>query len=190
MKKFLMSAVLMLMCISAWGQEDSLIPFDYTETNPQEFYKYEQNVLNCVDWLVNTPIGERPIDRQVISQFLLIWMQATPSVVLNFDPKLMEFAQNSQYMEEMMTIYVGGYMAGLLREKEAQGKLNQMTVIPKGTTKADRITAASSAIEASLEFYDINKGTIGRNRMLEKYKKMQKEGTLQDYIEANLLEIR
>ena len=186
MKKFLMSAMFMLIGISAWSQEDSLIPFDYTETDPQEFYKYEQNVLNCVDWLINTPIDEHTIDRQVISQFVLIWVQATPSVAINYDPKLLEFAQNIQHQEEVLMVYIGGYMAGLLREKEAQGKLNQMTVVPKGTNKADRITGATNAIESTLKFYELNKDVIGRNRTLERYKKMQKEGTLNEYIEANM----
>ena len=187
MKKILMSILFVLTGASMWGQ-DSLIPFDYAESNPQDFYKYEQNVINCVDWLVNTPIDEKTIDRQVISQFVLIWMQATPSVVMNFDEKLIEFAQNSPYMEELLTVYAGGYMSGLLHEKESQGKLNQSTMIPKGTTKTDRIKGATNAIERSLEFYDKNKGTIGRNRLLEKYKKMQEAGTLQEYIEANLTE--
>lgn len=185
MKKLLIAAMLMFTGYGAVAQ-DALIPMDYADANTQELYQYEQNVINCTEWLVNTPLGERDMDRQVIGQFVLIWMQASPSVVFNFDTKLMEFIENSSYQDEQATVYVGSYMTALLKEKEAAGTLNKSTLLPKGVSKADKITGAIGAIEGSLEFYDKNYATLGRNRDLEKFRKMKKEGKLREYVEANL----
>lgn len=185
MKKLLTAAMFMLISYCAAAQ-DALIPMDYATTNPEEFYQYEQNVVNCTDWLLNTPLGERDIDRQVIGQFILIWMQASPSVVFNFDTRLMEFLNDSAYPDEQAAVYVGGYMTTLLKEKEAAGTLNKMTALPKGMSKADKVKGAMGAIETSLDFYDKNYGTLGRNRSLKKLRKMRKDGTLREYVEANL----
>ena len=70
--------------------------------------------------------------------------------------------------------------------KDFLSKINTSPVVPKGTTNADKVTGAMSAIEGCIRFYDNNKEQIGRIRTLEKYKKMQKEGTLRDYVEGNL----
>lgn len=185
MKKLLVAAMFAFAGLCAWAQ-DTLIPLDYTEAKPEDFYQYEQNVQNCVDWLMNTPLDERQMDRQVISQFVQVWMQASPTVVFYFDPKLMEFIDDSSYPDEQATVYVGGYMAALLKEKQEKGTLNRMTALPKGISRADRITGAMGAIESSLEFYDNNRSVLGRNRSLEKLRKMQKEGTLREYVAAHL----
>lgn len=185
MKKLLVAAMFAFagLCASA---QDALIPMDYTETKPEDFYRYEQNVLNCMTWLMETPLDERQMERQVISQFVQVWMQASPTVVIYFDPKLIEFLEVSSYPDEQATVYVGGYLTALLKEKQKQGTLDKMTALPKGISKADRITGAMGAVESSVEFYDNNRGTLGRNRSLEKLRKMQKEGTLRKYVEANL----
>ena len=187
MKKVLTSAVMaMLACAGARAQE-LLIPHDYTETSPQELHLYEQNVLDCVEWLVNTPVDEQSADRQNVRKFVLEWIQATPNVAVYLDPQLMEFTQDSKYTDEMLTVYAGGYLSGLLRDKDTHGDLTLSgEATTKGETKADRIKGVTSAIETSLEFYDKNKDKLGRNNTLEKYKEMLHEGTLREHIESNI----
>ena len=191
MKRLLTSVVVfMLAGICARGQE-VLIPYDYTKTSPQELHIYEQNVLDCVEWLVNTPVDEQPADRQAVRKFVLEWIEATPSVAVYLDPQLMDFTKDSQYMEEILTVYAGGYLSGLLRDKDTRGNLESSAsdvAYPKGLTKADRIKGATSAIETSLEFYDLNKDKLGRNSTLEKYKEMLDDGTLREHIESTLYE--
>lgn len=185
MKKLLLSVMLICAALCASAQE-ALIPVDYLDTKPEEFYRYEQNVLNCVKWLIETPLDERQMDRRVINHFVQVWMQASPSVVVNFDNKLIEFLDHSAYRDDQAMVYIGGYMAALLKEKQEQGSLNKITALPKGVSKADRITGVMGAIGTSLEFYENNRKVLGRNRTLDELRKMQKEGTLREYVESNM----
>ena len=189
MKRFITSLRLLCMGLSAMAQE-ALIPENYMETDPALAYQYEQNILNCSEWLINTPLTpEMQYPRMAVSQFVMMWMQVSPSIQINFDTTLMEFLDDltsEDLQTNMATVYCASYMAGLIREKAAEGKINTSTVVPKGTTNADKVTGAMSAIEGCIRFYDNNKEQIGRIRTLEKYKKMQKEGTLRDYVEGNL----
>ena len=127
--------------------------------------------------------------RMAVTQFVMMWMQVSPSIQINFDTNLMEFLDDissEEQQTDMATVYCASYMAGLIREKAAEGKINTNSVVPKGTSHADKVTGALSAVEGCIRFYDINKEKLGRIRDLERYKKMQKEGTLREYVEANL----
>lgn len=189
MKRFFTTLMLLCMGLTAVAQE-ALIPENYMETDPQKSYQYEQNILNCSEWLINTPMTpEMQYPRMAINQFVITWMQVSPSIQINFDTALMEFLgdiSSEEYMTNMTAVYCASYMAGLIREKEAEGKINTSSIVPKGVSNADKVTGAMSAIEGCIRFYDNNKEQLGRIRMLEKYKKMQKEGTLREYVEGNL----
>ena len=86
-----------------------------------------------------------------------------------------------------MTVYTGGYAAGLLELKSENGTLGKMTLSPRGLSDEDRTAGATRAIEYSIAFYDRNRDLLGRNGKLERLKKMQEKGTLRQYVEANLI---
>ena len=93
---------------------------------------------------------------------------------------------DAKYFEEQMTVYTGGYAAGLLELKSENGTLGKMTLSPRGLSDEDRTAGATRAIEYSIAFYDRNRDLLGRNGKLERLKKMQEKGTLRQYVEANL----
>ena len=46
MKRFITSLMLLCMGLPAMAQ-DALIPENYMDTDPNQSYQYEQNILNC-----------------------------------------------------------------------------------------------------------------------------------------------
>ena len=125
-------------------------------------------------------------EHSMIGKFIDTWLRETPSIRISLDPTLTAFLDDAKYFEEQMTVYTGGYAAGLLELKSENGTLGKMTLSPRGLSDEDRTAGATRAIEYSIAFYDRNRDLLGRNGKLERLKKMQEKGTLRQYVEANL----
>lgn len=161
--KGLIAATLVVIVPASLHAQEPLIPQNFLQTAPEAYYHYEPNVLECVEWL-----------------------RETPSIRISLDPTLTAFLDDAKYFEEQMTVYTGGYAAGLLELKSENGTLGKMTLSPRGLSDEDRTAGATRAIEYSIAFYDRNRDLLGRNGKLERLKKMQEKGTLRQYVEANL----
>lgn len=185
MKGFIAAAFAAIVSAPLHAQEP-LIPQDFLQTAPAAYYHYEQNVLECIAWLTETPLEADSFDRRAIGSFIDAWLRETPSIRISLDPALTAFLDGTQYFEEQMTVYAGGYAAGLLELKRENGTLGKMTLSPRGLSDEDRTAGAARAIEYSIAFYDRNRDLLGRNGKLERLKKMQEKGTLRQYVEANL----
>ena len=165
--KGLIAATLVVIVPASLHAQEPLIPQNFLQTAPEAYYHYEPNVLECVEWLTETPLEADSFDRRTIGKFIA-------------------FLDDAKYFEEQMTVYTGGYAAGLLGLKSENGTLGKMTLSPRGLSDEDRTAGATRAIEYSIAFYDRNRDLLGRNGKLERLKKMQEKGTLRQYVEANL----
>lgn len=181
MKKLLLF-VTAFCCVATISAQDALIPLDYKTTDPANYYKYEQNALNCANWLINTPLGERTFERNIIADFTMAWIFGSPTVMIDFQPEIVAFAENS---DDLVLIFCCGYISHMLNLKKEEGTLNTNST-PKGITRAEFVDGNVAALESCLEFYKNNKETIGRNSHLENFKKKQKEGTLRAFVEATI----
>ena len=180
--KGLIAATLVVIVPASLHAQEPLIP----QNSPEAYYHYEPNVLECVEWLTETPLEADSFDRRTIGKFIDTWLRETPSIRISLDPTLTAFLDDAKYFEEQMTVYTGGYAAGLLELKSENGTLGKMTLSPRGLSDEDRTAGATRAIEYSIAFYDRNRDLLGRNGKLERLKKMQEKGTLRQYVEANL----
>ena len=184
--KGLIAATLVVIVPASLHAQEPLIPQNFLQTAPEADYHYEPNVLECVEWLTDTPLEADSFDRRTIGKFIDTWLRETPSIRISLDPTLTAFLDDAKYFEEQMTVYTGGYAAGLLELKSENGTLGKMTLSPRGLSDEDRTAGATRAIEYSIAFYDRNRDLLGRNGKLERLKKMQEKGTLRQYVEANL----
>ena len=184
--KGLIAATLVVIVPASLHAQEPLIPQTFLQPAPEAYYHYEPNVLECVEWLTETPLEADSFDRRTIGKFIDTWLRETPSIRISLDPTLTAFLDDAKYFEEQMTVYTGGYAAGLLELKSENGTLGKMTLSPRGLSDEDRTAGATRAIEYSIAFYDRNRDLLGRNGKLERLKKMQEKGTLRQYVEANL----
>lgn len=171
--KGLIAATLVVIVPASLHAQEPLIPQNFLQTAPEAYYHYEPNVLECVEWLTETPLEADSFDRRTIGKFIDTWLRETPSIRISLDPTLTAFLDDAKYFEEQMTVYTGGYAAGLLELKSENGTLGKMTLSPRGLSDEDRTAGATRAIEYSIAFYDRNRDLLGRNGKLERLKKMQ-----------------
>lgn len=179
MKKLLLF-VMAFFCVATISAQDALIPLDYKTTDPANYYKYEQNALNCANWLINMPLGEREFERDIVMDFFITWLMESPTVWFDSTPEIIEFTDKSN---DLFVIFSCGYTSYMLNLKKEEGTLNTNST-PKGLTREEFVDGNVAALECCLEFYKNNKAVLGRNSHLENFKKKQKEGTLRAFVEA------
>lgn len=141
--KGLIAATLVVIVPASLHAQEPLIPQNFLQTAPEAYYHYEPNVLECVEWLTETPLEADSFDRRTIGKFIDTWLRETPSIRISLDPTLTAFLDDAKYFEEQMTVYTGGYAAGLLELKSENGTLGKMTLSPRGLSDEDRTAGAT-----------------------------------------------
>lgn len=180
MKKLLFAAIGLLFSASVSAQ-DSIIPLEYPTTPAEQYYKYEKNFLECANWFINTPMTQvgTEMPRNMISQFLGTWIEVSPTVFIDLSEDIMCFCNESP---ELTMAYMIGYTSSLLNLKKDAGTLNTATQV--GNKMDEKVAGAVGGILEAAKFYEINKAQLGRNRNLERFIKMNSEGTLTDHVKT------
>jgi len=60
---------------------------DYTFKSIEDYKSSEKQVLECVNYLFNTPFEKNSLNRLSIIQYLLKWMEGTPDYVFSIDKR-------------------------------------------------------------------------------------------------------
>lgn len=68
-------------CKSAQAQSYE-VPKDYILKTKEDFAKYEQDVINTVDWLQQTSWDDQQDKRKEASSFLIAWLTGSSTVTI------------------------------------------------------------------------------------------------------------
>jgi hypothetical protein len=110
---------------------------------------------------------QNPSKRKEASAFLLKWVTGSPYVHIEISPEIVSFAGTSP---DLLMIFLGGWAKHSI-ESEAYD---------------DKVTGNVAGLESAIEFYDTNKGLLPKDKSVEKYMKMQKKGTLKEFVEKKV----
>jgi hypothetical protein len=166
MKKLLPSHFAFRNSIFVKAQEFQ-VPKDYAFESVDDYKPYENEVVKCVDWLVDTPMFQNPPKRKQASAFLLKWVMGSPYVHIEISPEIVSFAGTSP---DLLMVFLGGWAKHSI-ESEAYN---------------DKVAGNVAGLESVMEFYETNKGLIPKDKSVEKYMKMKKKGTLRDFVEKKV----
>lgn len=146
--------------------QDFEVPKDYKLVEAEDYAPYEQDILDCVDWLMNTPLNKQTEKRINANKFLLQWLTGSPNVHIEIKPEIVTFISTTP---DLIMIFMGGWAKYSLESRKFDDKIN-------GTLKG---------IESVIEFYQKNREFLKKDKHVEKYIKMQEKGKLNEYIEKN-----
>ncbi|MGL4596091.1 MAG: hypothetical protein ACRCYO_01105 [Bacteroidia bacterium] len=164
MKKILFT-LFFATCSFALVAQDFEVPQNYKFDKAEDYAPYEQDIIKCVDWLINTPINEQKAKRKEANAFLLKWINGSPDVSIVIDPKIVTFSGG-----DMLLIFMGGWTKYAIETRNFK----------------DKVGGNVAGIEAVIAFYTKNKEALGKNKDVEKYIKMQTQGKLKEYIEKKV----
>ena len=165
MKTIISILILMTISLGLFAQDFS-IPKDYKLDKAEDYASYEQDVIKCFDWLMQTPIHGQTAKRKDANTFLLKWLSGSPNVHIEIKQEIVTFMGTSP---DLLMVFMGGWAKYSLESKDFDNK----------------IKGSKAGIEAVIDFYNANREFMTKDKNVEKYVKMKNKGTLDGYIEKN-----
>ena len=165
MRKKVLTLVLVAICSSLFAQ-DFEVPKNLKLDKPDDYALYEKDVINCINWLMSTPIKEQADKRKEANAFFLMWLTGSPSVQVDIKAEIITFMKSSP---DLLFIFMGGWTKYSIESKDSK----------------DKVAGNLAGIEAVIEFYTKNKADMKKDKNVEKYIKMKEDGTLKEFIEKN-----
>jgi hypothetical protein len=116
MKKILLITFvsLLALCKSATAQTYE-VPKDYTLKAKEDYSKYEQDVINTVDWLQQTSWDDEQDKRKEANTFLIAWITGSPTVTISIGSPLLKLSKKNP---DLMITFMGGYTKYVLQHKD------------------------------------------------------------------------
>ncbi len=167
MKK-LFTLMLALLAITAYSQHCE-VPEKYVLAEADDYAEYEEQIMACSKWLIETPLGENKRKRKEASTFLMKWVTGAPNVSVILAEGLPPMDKSNP---ELSIIFLAGWTYYALENEES--------------TKEE---CALYALETFLDFYEENKDELNHSKEIKKLLKIRKKGKLEDYVENILKEI-
>jgi len=154
--------------IGTWlTAQDFEVPKRYKLEKAEDYKKYEPKVLECINWILNTPINEDKKKRQDANAFLMKWLEGSPSVTIEVNVEIVSFMDSSP---DLLMIFFAGWTRHVL----------------EGGEKDDMLAGNMAGLEAVMNFYEKNRKKMSKDKDVEKYIKMKEKGKLESFIEKKL----
>lgn len=165
MKKCTLLFIFFLFISQSFAQEFE-VPEDYELKTEEDYEAYEDEALDCANWLLDTPLNEELKMRTKANKFLLKYVEGSPKITIIINPKIINFLDSSPYL---LMIYMAGWVKFSFE-----------------TEKFDDVFENSfAAINSTIDVYQRDRNYISKDKHMEKYVKMRAKGTLKAYVEKN-----
>ena len=148
--------------------QDFEIPKDITLEAPEDYKKYNQDVIDGITWLENTPLNEQESKRKNTSAFLMLWMTGTPTVSIEVSSYVVELTESNP---DLLITFLGGWTKYVL----------------ENPNDSDKFKGNLAGLKSILEVYKKNKKTgIKKERAVEKLIKLKSEEDLEKWLKKKL----
>ncbi|MFD0750048.1 hypothetical protein ACFQZS_07840 [Mucilaginibacter calamicampi] len=148
----------------------SPVPKSYSLTTPEDYNKYEKDVINVINWLEQTPWNSKNGERQIANSFFLAWMSGSPTVTIELGDKiLMEIMEKNK---ELTFSYMGGYAKYALQSRTDK-------------TSFDINKAKLAGFKAIISKYNSEKKR-SKDKNVEMLAELDSEGKLENWIATEL----
>lgn len=165
MKKLALLLVAFVAAQCAMAQQFSL-PILPEKMWPSEYARYEPDVLNCCNYLLNTDPSFNSPKHEECASFLLRWVAGSPNVSVAINEGLVDAHKSSLRL---------AYIAGWVRHSIAH---------PSDAS----LICANVAVGDMLNFYFSHKDVTGKSKLADKLLKKQQTGELTSYIAGVMAE--
>jgi hypothetical protein len=147
--------------------QDFNVPQNYKLEKAEDYAPFEEAVLSGIEWLINTPLNEQTDKRKEVNAFLITWLIGSPYVHLEIKSEIVTFVNSET--PDFLLIFMSGWAKYSITTKDYDNK----------------VAGSLAGIEAVINFYNQNKKSLPKDKSIEKYIKLQKDGKLKEFIEKN-----
>ncbi|WP_298904935.1 hypothetical protein [uncultured Psychroserpens sp.] len=148
--------------------QDFEIPKDVTLNTAEDYKKYNQDVINGINWLENTPINEKKTKRQNASAFLMLWMTGSPTVSIEVSSYVIPLIESNP---DLLMTFLGGWTKYAIENPDDSSAFN----------------GNLAGLKSLIEVYKKNKETgIEKERAIEKLIKLKSDEDLEKWLKKKL----
>lgn len=164
MKHFFFSLCFVLLFSFSHAQ-DFVPPENYTFETKKDYKKYEDKVLESIDWLQSVGVNMYINQRRQTNKFLLEWMEGTPDVSIEIRGYILPYLTENP---DMLMTFMGGYVKDAL------------------TNDASTTYSANLAgVRAIVTYYKDGNG-LKKDKSLEKLLKLDDKNKLESWLKKQL----
>ena len=145
--------------------QEFTVPKDYKLEVAEDYAQYEQDVVNAIEWVLNTPVDEQLSKRVKANAFIMKWLTGSPTVKVEIHPEIVSFIDSGH---DLMMPFLGGWTKYCIETKDYDNK----------------VAGNLAGLEAVMEFYEEN--DLPKNKKIEDYIKLHKNDKLKGYIERRV----
>ncbi|WP_299106193.1 hypothetical protein [uncultured Winogradskyella sp.] len=167
-KNILIAFVLTLFVAqTSWSQTFN-IPDNVKLEVAEDYVKHEQRIVECINWLENTPMSEEADKRLMANAYLMKWATGTPTVTISMQSFQVDLTTKNP---ELLMIFIGGWIKYAIENPD-----------DKDNVEAGNISGINSLIKV----YYANKGNgLKKDKRIEKLIKMD-ASELQNWVAEQL----
>jgi hypothetical protein len=142
------------------------VPQNVLLNTASDYARYEKDIIQAANWLVNTPINEQAEKRKEVSAFVVTWINGSPTVNVEINPTIMDFDKKNS---GMLVIYMASSTKYVLENNYSK----------------DMRTKQKAALKDMITVYKSGSG-IEKDKKMEKLIKADEEGKLDEWLADNL----
>lgn len=146
--------------------QDFEVPKDLKLEKAEDYKVYESDIINAIDWLMETPLDKEPNKRKQVNLFVITWLTGSPSVSIEIKGEITDFGDCA----DCLMAFMGGWTKYSLENEYSK----------------DQVKGNTAGIKSVIAFYEKNKKTIGKIKPIKKYAKLLKKGKLEAHIRKKM----
>lgn len=143
------------------------VPQNYTLSKVEDYKQHEQNIVDCVDWLIQTPIGDKTSKRKEANVFLVTWLTGSPNVSIELHSYVMGITEDSP---EFLSVFMGGWAKYAISTKNYDNVLD----------------GNLAGIDAVIATYKNSRDVLPKSNSIEKFIKLKQKGKLRAFIKDQI----
>lgn len=148
-----------------YGQ-DFQVPKDYKLKEKEDYKPYEPQILQAIDWALNTPLDKEVEKRQEAYAFILAWLSGSPDVTININFDVVNVSKTNQ---DLLFPFMMGWAKYALENNYSK----------------DNLEGNIAGVKAVVKFYEDNKKLLKKDKAVEKYKKLIEDNKLEEELKKS-----
>lgn len=139
----------------------------YTLETEADYVRYEDDLVEAVNWLINEPLDYEDDLRVLRSGFVMKWIAGCPYLAVELNEDIVPYTEDCF---NCMIVFMGGWAKYAIENKVYDNPLEGNM---QGTN-------------AVIQFYNRNKTELGNIKSINKFIELKAKGKLQSYIEKKI----
>ncbi|WP_299124096.1 hypothetical protein [uncultured Winogradskyella sp.] len=153
--KSIVTSILIILFIQTSLSQEFKIPNNVKLESAEDYKKYETDILNCINWLENTPVNQNSDKRTLANAFLMQWATGTPTVTIEMQAFQLDLTKKNP---ELLMIFLGGWIKYVIQNPSEKDNIESGNI---------------AGINSIIKVYSANKGDgLKKDKRIEKLIKM------------------